>query len=201
MAPCTFSIDQQACRNAAYHANSVLILLSLCKSWQSCAAARSLFRGESMRNEHEASRSGRHKAIDEPIDLPDRSGDLNIRSGALIALWIACDHSALRLRMRKRAPSADEEAARMASPSARSVTRSAVRLPSQAYTANTGLTWRSAARTPRPLRPLAVARAPHGGAAPGQIAGLTNQSGASASRTLHFPLLACGDRHLVRAQV
>jgi hypothetical protein len=39
-----------------------------------------------MRNEHEASRSGSREAIDEPIDVPDRLPDLNIRSGASIAL-------------------------------------------------------------------------------------------------------------------
>ena len=113
-----------------------------------------------MRNEHDASRSGRHKAIDHPIDLPDRSPDLNIRSGASIALWIACDDSALRERMGKRAPSADEEAARMASTSARSATTFGARLLSQAHITNGGSTLRGTAWTPRPLRPLAVARAP-----------------------------------------
>ena len=171
------------------------------KSQQTCVAGVSIsFRGASMRNEHEASRRGSREAIDDPIDVPDRSPDLNIRSGASIALWIACDDSALQERMSNCATYTGRVEACTASTSARRATTPGIRLQSQSYTTNTGVTWRCAACTPRPLRPLAVARAPHGGAAPGQIAGLTHQSGASASRTLHFPLLACGDRHLVRVQ-
>ena len=113
-----------------------------------------------MRNEHEAPNRDSRKAIDHPIDLADRSPDLNIRSGASIALWIACGDSALPEWMHKHAISADGVAACTASPSARRATTSAVRLQSQSYTTNTGVTWRCAAWTPRPLRPLAVARAP-----------------------------------------
>jgi len=152
-----------------------------------------------MRNEHEASRRGSHTAIDDPIDLPDRSPDLNIRSGASIAVQIACDDSALRLRMRKRVISADGVAACTASPSARRATTSAVRLPSQSYTTNTGVPWRCAIDAAPVPSPGHCSRE-HSGASSVQIGALTHQSGATESRTLHFPLLACGDRHLVRVQ-
>jgi hypothetical protein len=110
---------QQARRHAEYHANGIRILLSLCKCRQSWQQDQSYSRCEHMRNEHDSSRSGSRKVINHPIDLPDRSPDLNIRSGASIALWIACDDSALQSRMRKRAPSADGLEACTASTSAR----------------------------------------------------------------------------------
>ena len=113
-----------------------------------------------MRNEYDASSSGNRKAIDYPIDLPDRSPDLNIRSGASIALWIAFDDSALQERMSNCATYTGRVEACTASTSARRATRAGIRLQSQSYTTNTGVTWRCAASTPRPLRPLAVARAP-----------------------------------------
>jgi hypothetical protein len=84
-----------------------------------------------MRNEHEAPNRDSRKAIDYPIDLPDRSPDLNMRSGASIAFWIAFDNSALRSRMCKCATSVDGAESCTASISARRATTSAVRLLSQ----------------------------------------------------------------------
>src|SRR5215216_3733970 len=105
--------------------------------------------------------------------------------------------------MGKRATSVDGVEARMASTWARRATTPGIRLPSQSHMSNSGPTgrvavWRGVDAAPAPS-PGHCSRY-HRGALPERVAALTHQSGAATSIALHVPLLACGDRHLVRVQ-
>src|SRR5688572_10443138 len=85
----------------------------------------------------------------------------------------------------------------MASTSARKAGTSAVRSPALPHRTGGGSWWRGAARTARPLRPRAAARATSGLSCYHAIAPLANQSGMAIARGLHALLLAVGDRTTV----